>query len=123
MLFKVIIDNGEKLTSNVLSKGEFVDSLILLAIFFAAILFVKVVGAGLRIYAINRIDSRLMRDLKQKFFGHLIELSHKFHTEKKTGSLISRLSRGSRSVESITDVLLFTILPLLFRFRRKIFGK
>ncbi len=115
-IFKVIIDNGEKLTSGILSKGEFVDSLILLAIFFAGILFVKVVGAGLRIYAINRIDSRLMRDLKQKFFGHLIELSHKFHTGKKTGSLISRLSRGSRSVESITDVLLFTILPLLFRF-------
>ena len=57
-----------------------------------------------------------MRDLKQNFFNHILFLSHKFHSEKKTGSLISRLSRGSRSLETITDVIIFSILPLLFRF-------
>jgi ATP-binding cassette, subfamily B, heavy metal transporter len=115
-IFKVIIDNGEKLSLGILSKGEFVDSLILLAIFFGIIFIVKVVGAWFRNYTISRLDSKLMRDLKQKFFGHLIELSHKFHSEKKTGSLISKIIRGSGSIETITDVFIFAILPLLFRF-------
>ncbi|HXL72291.1 MAG TPA: ABC transporter ATP-binding protein, partial [bacterium] len=42
-------------------------------------------------------------------------LSHGFHSSHKTGSLISRLLRGSSAVESMTDVIIFQILPLLFQ--------
>jgi len=115
-LFKAVIDNAEKLTSGLMSESTFVNSLFLLGILFILIFIVKVVGAWVRIYTVNHLDARLMRDLKQKFFNHLISLSHKFHSEKKTGSIISRITRGSRSIEIITDVIIFSVLPLLFRF-------
>ena len=115
-LFKAIIDNGEKLTSGLMTNASFVDSLVLLVIFFVIIFLVKVFGAWFRIYTTNNLDAKLMRDLKQRFFNHLIYLSHKFHSEKKTGSIISTISRGSRAIEIITDVIVFSVLPLLFRF-------
>jgi ATP-binding cassette, subfamily B, heavy metal transporter len=115
-LFKEIIDNGEQLASGAITKAIFVDSLFLLGILFVLIFLIKVAGAWFRSYTITKLETKLMRDLKQKFFNHLLFLSYKFHSEKKTGSLISRLGRGSRSVEIITDVLIFSILPLLFRF-------
>ena len=85
-------------------------------ILFALILIVKVVGAWFRLYAVNHLDAKLMRDLKQKFFNHLIYLSHKFHSEKKTGSIISRITRGSRSIEVITDVIIFQCCPYYLDF-------
>ena len=115
-LFKAVIDNAEKLAMGSMTKIAFVDSLIFLGIIFFIIFISKVITAWLRIHAVNHLDARLMRDLKQKFFNHLISLSHKFHSEKKTGAIISRVTRGSRAIEIITDVIVFSILPLLFRF-------
>ncbi|MBT6995397.1 ABC transporter ATP-binding protein [Candidatus Woesearchaeota archaeon] len=115
-LFKGIIDKGEQLASGAITKAIFVDSLILLGVLFISIFLIKVFGAWFKEYAIIRLETKLMRDLKQNFFSHILYLSHKFHSEKKTGSLISRLSRGSRALEIITDVIIFSILPLLFRF-------
>ena len=115
-LFKEVIDNGEKFISGVMSQVDFVDSLIILLIIFAGILIVRVVGAWYRIYFINRLDSNLMRDIKTKFFNHLLNLSHNFHSENKTGSMISKIIRGSGSAERLTDVIVFSVLPLLLRF-------
>ena len=115
-LFKAIIDNAERFTSGLMPKSAFLDSLLLLGILFALILIVKVVGAWFRLYAVNHLDAKLMRDLKQKFFNHLIYLSHKFHSEKKTGSIISRITRGSRSIEVITDVIIFQCCPYYLDF-------
>jgi ATP-binding cassette subfamily B protein len=57
-----------------------------------------------------------MHDIKRKFFNHIVHLDHNFHTTHKTGSLISRLTRGSRAVESTTDFFLFNGAPLILQF-------
>ncbi len=65
--------------------------------------------------SINRLESKLIADIKRHFFGHLLFLSHGFHSSHKTGSLISRLIRGSGSVETMTDVIIFQFVPVLFQ--------
>jgi ATP-binding cassette subfamily B (MDR/TAP) protein 6 len=64
---------------------------------------------------INLLETGLIRDVKQFYFNHLLTLSHGFHSSHKTGSLISRLSRGSGAVEAMTDVIIFQYVPLLFQ--------
>ena len=56
-----------------------------------------------------------MQDLKNKYFGHILGLDHKFHTSHKTGSLISRLIRGSSAMERMTDVIAFNFTPLIIQ--------
>ena len=65
--------------------------------------------------SINRLESHLIADIKRHFFNHLLTLSHGFHSSHKTGSLISRLVRGSGAVETMTDVIIFQFVPVFFQ--------
>jgi ABC-type multidrug transport system fused ATPase/permease subunit len=85
---------------------------------FAALLavpFARGIGRWQYLGSINRLESRLIADIKRYFFDHLLALSHGFHTSHKTGSLISRLSRGSGAVETMTDVIIFQYVPVFFQ--------
>jgi ABC-type transport system involved in Fe-S cluster assembly fused permease/ATPase subunit len=42
-------------------------------------------------------------------------LDHKFYTSHKTGSLISRLTRGAGAMERMTDSLVFEFAPLILQ--------
>jgi ATP-binding cassette subfamily B protein len=63
----------------------------------------------------NILDSSLILDLKNKFFNHIIGLDHEFHVTHKTGSLISKLTRGANAIERMTDNFIFNIFPLIFQ--------
>jgi len=113
-LFKEIIDNGTSFVSGGLARPEFIVILVTVAIIFASAIAGRSILKWLKIHLINNLDSRLMRDLKLKFFKHILGLSHSFHVNHKTGSLISKIIRGSGSVERLTDVVLFNFAPLIF---------
>ncbi|MEK6881505.1 MAG: ABC transporter transmembrane domain-containing protein, partial [Nanoarchaeota archaeon] len=112
-LFKAIVDKGTLFAAGSLSREIFVQALIVIAVIFFSVLFVKSLVRWLRIHALNRLEVKLIVDLKRKFFNHLVYLSHGFHTTHKTGSLISRLSRGGRAMEAFTDNIVFNFAPLL----------
>jgi ATP-binding cassette, subfamily B, heavy metal transporter len=61
-------------------------------------------------------EQRVIARMKRKFFNHIVNLSMKFHTTHKTGSLISKLTRGSRSIESIMDIMYYNIASTIFQF-------
>ena len=113
LLFKVIIDEGTKFSSGIILASDLIRILVLVAVFYFIIVVVKLIGKWVELSIINRLDSNVIFDLKSKFFNHIVNLSHKFHTTHKTGSLISRLGRGSRAVEIMTDFFLFNFVPLL----------
>jgi len=115
-MFKGIIDSVNNFGNSSVAKPELISSLTMWLALFCVILFVKVIGAYFRLYFLARLDSKLITYTKQRYFAHILGLSHRFHSEKKTGSLIARLSRGVRGIETINDVLVFSILPLFFGF-------
>lgn len=47
------------------------------------------------------------------FFGHVHQLSYRWHTERKTGELLRILDRGSTSMEVILDCLVFQLVPTI----------
>ncbi len=114
-LFKIIIDRGTEFSSGKLGHDAFVHILLLLLAIFLSILFLKLLLRWIHLHLINRLEANSIYDLKKKFFNHVLHLSYNFHTTHRTGSLISRLVRGGKAMEAITDVFIFNTFPLLFQ--------
>jgi ATP-binding cassette subfamily B protein len=115
-LFKIITDNGTSYSSGTTTYAEFTNTLwIILSIFLIMVAF-KFIGRWLSIHFTNKLEGNLILNLKRKYFNHIIGLSHGFHTNHKTGSLISRLTRGGRATEILTDIIIFNFTPLIFQF-------
>jgi len=112
-IFKELIDRGTDFAGGLLGKGIFVDILLVLVlVFFSALIFRVVFKWFLQVIMI-KLSADMMVDLKRKYFNHIVELSHNFHTTHKTGSLISRINRGTGAIDRMTDVIIFNITPLI----------
>jgi ATP-binding cassette subfamily B protein len=113
-LFKVLIDKGTAFVGNLITKQEFLAVLTTIALVFITTVIIRVILRWLRLQFLNTVESNAMRDLKLKFFNHIINLSHSFHVSHKTGSLITRILRGAGSIERMTDTVIFNVAPLIF---------
>jgi ATP-binding cassette subfamily B protein len=67
-----------------------------------------VVFAKVRYHAMRRLSNRLL--------GHLHNLSLRFHLDRKTGAISRDIERGTRSVSSLLNYLIFNIIPTLAEF-------
>lgn len=114
-LFKVLVDEGTMFGAGSLGKEAFIDVLIMLGVAFASLIAIRAAFRWIREHIIALSESAMMADLKRKFFNHIIGLSLRFHTTHKTGSLISRLSRGGRAIEDIMDSLYYNVIPPIFQ--------
>lgn len=113
-LLKVIIDNGTLFSAGSLALNSFTKILMIVLIVFSAVILVGSIFRWLYLHFINKLESKLIFDIKKKFFNHLIDLDHSFHITHKTGSLISRLTRGRGATERMTDVITFNVAPMVF---------
>lgn len=112
-LFKIVIDKGTEYLASEIMRGVFIQLLLGVAGAYAFMLAAKVFIHWIQTRALNRLDAKMIFDVKKKFFDHLVHLSHGFHTTHKTGSLISRMNRGHRGVEGITDFFIYNFFPLV----------
>lgn len=113
-LFKVLIDNGTEFTAGNLGHPEFVTILLIIA---GVYLFIGTLNAVLKLIKFKiliKVTTNSIADLKRKYFNHIIQLSHKFHTNHKTGSLISRVLRGGHAIDGLNDVIVFNVAPMFF---------
>ncbi len=63
-----------------------------------------------------RVRYHAMRRLSTRVLKHLHGLSLRFHLERKTGAISRDLERGTRSISSILNYLVFSILPMAVEF-------
>ena len=63
-----------------------------------------------------RVRFHAMRRLSTRVLEHLHALSLRYHLERQTGALSRDLERGTRSVSSILNYMVFSILPMLVEF-------
>ena len=108
-LFKIIIDKSEEFFIGTLASNLFVQILLGVGAAYMVIMFTKVTLNFINTNLINNMETRMMRDLKMKFFNHILHLDHNFHTTHKTGSMIARMNRGVRAVEVISDFLIVNL--------------
>jgi len=60
-----------------------------------------------------RVRHGAMRDMSHTVVRHLHRLSLRFHLERKTGAITRDLERGTRSVSSLLNYMVFSVLPTL----------
>jgi ABC-type transport system involved in Fe-S cluster assembly fused permease/ATPase subunit len=58
-----------------------------------------------------RVMARASRRIAVKVFGHLHELSLRFHLDRRTGGVARDLERGSTAIADLLDWSLYTIVP------------
>ncbi|MFK7891841.1 MAG: ABC transporter ATP-binding protein/permease [Granulosicoccus sp.] len=63
-----------------------------------------------------RVRYRAMHTLSTQVLTHLHNLSLSFHLERRTGSISKDLSRGTNSLSSIVNLLVFNIVPTAAEF-------
>ncbi|MCU7932722.1 MAG: ABC transporter ATP-binding protein/permease [Candidatus Thiodiazotropha sp. (ex Codakia rugifera)] len=63
-----------------------------------------------------RVRYRAMRNLSSRVLAHLHELSLRFHLERQTGAISRDLERGTRSVSTILNYMVFSIIPMVVEF-------
>jgi len=114
-LFKLIIDRGTEFNSNVISQQEFINTLFQIGTFFITTTLVLIIFYWFRPHLMNRLNARVITDMKRKYFNHILNLDHNFHTTHKTGSMISKLAKGAGSIERMTDIIAFNLIPLIIQ--------
>ena len=63
-----------------------------------------------------RVRYHAMRQLSKQVMRHLHKLSLRFHLERKTGAISRDLDRGTRSVSSLMNFLVFSTVPIIVEF-------
>ena len=63
-----------------------------------------------------RVRYRAMRRLATRVLTHLHQLSLRYHLDRKTGAISRDLERGTRSVGSIMNFMVFSIIPVAVEF-------
>jgi ABC-type transport system involved in Fe-S cluster assembly fused permease/ATPase subunit len=70
----------------------------------------------LRDLVFARVRYRAMRRLATKVLEHLHLLSLRYHLERQSGAVSRDIERGTRSVSTILNYLVFSVLPVLVEF-------
>jgi ATP-binding cassette subfamily B protein len=67
----------------------------------------------LREFLFYPVAARIARRIGLETFDHLLSLSLRFHLERQTGGVSRDIDRGSRSIQSLLNYLIYNILPTL----------
>ena len=90
--------------------------LLLLVLAYGLAKLLAVLFNELRDVIFAKVRYRAMRRLSSRVLAHLHDLSLRFHLERKTGALSRDLERGTRSLSSILNYLIFNIIPTAVEF-------
>jgi len=114
-IFKEIVKNIELYLQKSIIKIVFIKSLMIILFIYISYNIFKIIVAWLDIHFINRFDNNIMTDIRKKYFSHILQLDNQFHSNHKTGTLISRLTRVANSVESSFDTIIYQFLPFFLK--------
>ena len=114
-LFKIVIDNGANFVGGSITKTIFINSLMVILFIYVSLSLTHLFTYWLRIHLMNRLEAKSIANMKRKFFNHILNLDHDFHTSHKTGSMISRLLRGAGAMERMTDIIVFNFSALILQ--------
>ena len=106
LVFKAMIDD--------LSTPQFATVLPLLLLgLYGALRFASSLFTELREILFARVSQESVRRIALEVFRHLHSLSLRFHLERQTGGVTRDIERGSRSIGSLINYALYSILPTL----------
>lgn len=112
VIFRQLIHNFEELSSGVINQEAAIQTAILLMVLFAVVHVFSLVGNMIMFRWVNRFQSHVMRDASNAFVDKVINLSFRFHSNRKTGKLAKEFARGVSALETFMDAFIFNGIPL-----------
>lgn len=110
MVFKEIVDAFEGQSLELLALP------ISLLLLYGALKLSSSLFNELRDVIFARVRFRAMRRLSTRVLEHLHQLSLRYHLERQSGAISRDLERGTRSVSTILNYLVFSVTPVLVEF-------
>lgn len=89
---------------------------LILLLMYGALRLASTLFNELRDAVFARVRYRAMRRLSNKVLTHLHKLSLRFHLDRKTGNITRDLERGTSSISSILNYMVFNIIPTAAEF-------
>jgi ATP-binding cassette subfamily B protein len=72
-----------------------------------------VVGWRIALWLDEMLELNVIRDLTQSVFGHLMDMSAAFHSNRFGGSLVSQTNKLTGAYLRLADPTVFTLIPLI----------
>jgi len=107
--YKALIDR----MAAVPGTSDSLPLLVALVAAYAAARFANVLFDNLRNAVFERVGQEATRNLATDVIAHLHALSLSFHLERKTGQLTRIIERGTKSIDLMLYLLLFSLAPVL----------
>jgi ATP-binding cassette subfamily B protein len=98
------------------SQNDVVILPIMLLLAYGALRMTSSLFNELRDAVFARVRYHAMRGISQRVLGHLYSLSLRYHLDRKTGGIIRDIERGTNSLSSVLNYLVFNIIPTAAEF-------
>lgn len=112
-LFGFLVEKSSLFSSGDIVKEEFISILIIIAGVYIFSKIIEAISEWIKLHFITKLDENVVYDIKKRFLEHIMLLSHRFHTNHKTGKLISRINRGSFATVAMSGIFIFTLAPVI----------
>ena len=101
--FRLVIDCGFGEAGNTAICTRFSVDDQISGFFVTGILLAMLLGvaSALRFYFISRLGERVVADLRQKVYGHILILSPAFYAQVRTGEVLSRLTTDTTLIQTV----------------------
>ncbi len=113
LMLKDIVDS---LDSKQLLENAALELPLLLLISYGALRLMASLFNELRDAVFSRVRYHAMRGISLRVLKHLYSLSLSYHLDRKTGGITRDLERGTNSLSSILNYLVFNIFPTAAEF-------
>ena len=114
-IYKEIIEVFERFYNGVMTRDETIRRSIVLVLGFISAQGVVIVANTLMLRTVNKLDASIMRDAANDFVAKVLNLSFRFHSDRKTGKMAKEFARGVNAIEIFLDATTFNLLPLTIR--------
>lgn len=91
-------------------RGQDLDALQLAAVGYAVLALVQTVAGGGERYLLVRTGVRVITDLRDRLFAHMLRLGHAFHDRNRPGDLMARMTSDA---ETLSDFITWSVITTL----------
>ncbi len=116
LILKEIIDSLDQETQQQLTANLAASIPLALLVGYGALRLASGLFNEMRDILFSRVRYSAMHQMAVDVLAHLHKLSLRFHLERNTGGISRDLERGTRSLASVLNLLVFSILPTIAEF-------
>ncbi|MEK9147493.1 MAG: ABC transporter transmembrane domain-containing protein [Patescibacteria group bacterium] len=112
-VYKIFIDKITVFIGKNINFTEFLPEILYILLFYLIINLLNSWIFSASLFVMLRFEYDMQAKFSEAIFARLHKLSMRFHSNKKTGSILKKMTRGINALEIIIENLFFNVLPII----------